>query len=84
MKIRYVFGHFVPYMAQLSTNALGTSSLKITVGENLQTSDNGSKKWKQDMNQLFGKFIKTSLLNGLSGNQTGKQMHMQEAIDERF
>ena len=63
MKICYVFGHFVPYMVQLSTNALGTSSLKITTGENLQTSDIGSKKWKQDMNQLFGKFIKTSLLN---------------------
>ena len=58
MKIRYVFGHFVPYMAQLST-----SSLKITTGENLQTSDIGSKKWKQDMNQLFSKFIKTFLLN---------------------
>ena len=53
----------MPYMAQLSTNALGTSSLKITTGVTLQTSDVGSKKWKQDMNQLFGKFIKTSLLN---------------------
>ena len=84
MKIRYVFGHFVPYMAQLSTNALGTSSLKITTGENLQTSDNGSKKWKQDINHFFGKFIKTSLLNELSSNQTGKQMHMQEAIDEHY
>ena len=47
MKIRYVFGYFVPYMAQLSTNALGTSSLKITTGENLQTSDTGCKKWKK-------------------------------------
>ena len=62
MKSRYVFSHFMPYTAQVSTNALGTSSLKITNGENLQTS-NISKKWKQDMNQLFGKFIKTSLLN---------------------
>ena len=63
MKIRYVSSHFVLYTAQISTNALGTSSLKITTGENLQTSDIGNKKWKQDMNQLFGKFIKTSLLN---------------------
>ena len=63
MKIRYVFSHFVPYTAQLSSNVLGTSSLKITTWENLQTSDTGSKKWKQDTNQLFGKFIKTSLLN---------------------
>ena len=63
MKIRYVSSHFVPYTAQLGTNALGTSSLKITTGENLQTSDIGSKEWKQGMNQLFGKFIKTSLLN---------------------
>ena len=51
MKIRYVSSHFV------------TSSLKITTGENLQTSDIGSKQIKQGMNQLFGKFIKTSLLN---------------------
>ena len=50
-------------MAQLSTKALGTSSLKITTGENLQTSDIGSKKWKQDTNQIFGKCIKTFLLN---------------------
>ena len=63
MKIRYVSSHFVPYTAQLGTNALGTSSLKITTGENLQTSDIRSKKWKRGMNQLFGKFIKTSLLN---------------------
>ena len=53
----------MPYTAHISTNALGTSSLKITNMENLQTSNIGSKKWKQDMNQLFGKFIKTSLLN---------------------
>ena len=64
MKIRYISSNFVPYTAQLGTNALGTSSLNITSGENLQTSDIGSKKWKQGMNQLFGKFIKTSLLNG--------------------
>ena len=63
MKICYVSSHFVPYMAQLGINALGTSSLNVTSGENLQTSDIGSKKWKQGMNQLFGKFIKTSLLN---------------------
>ena len=63
MKIRYVFSYFVPYTAQLSTNALGTSILKITTGVNLQTSYIEFKKWKQDMNQLFGKFIKTSLLN---------------------
>ena len=63
MKICYVSSHFVLYTAQLSTNALCTSSLKIATGENLQTSDIGSKKWKQDMNQFFGKFIKTSLIN---------------------
>ena len=39
MKIRYISSHFVPYKAQLDTNALGTSSLKITSGENLQTSE---------------------------------------------
>ena len=59
----YVSSHFVPYTAQLGTNALGTRSLKITTRENPQTSDIGSKKWKQGVNQLFGKFIKTSLLN---------------------
>ena len=63
MKIRYVSCHFMLYTAQLSTDALGTSSLKITTGENLQTSDVRSKKWKQGMNQLSGKFIKKSLLN---------------------
>ena len=86
MTIRYVFSNSVPYTAQLSTNVLGTSNLKITTGENLQTSDIGSKKWKQDMNQLFGKFIKTSLLMNhiLSSNQTWKQMPKQEAIDERY
>ena len=38
------------------------------------------------MNQLFGKFIKTSLLmnHKLSSNQTWKQVHMQEAINERY
>ena len=39
------------------------------------------------MNQLFGKFIKTSLLkmnHKLSSTQTWKQMHMQEAINERY
>ena len=45
MKI-YVSSHSVPYRVQLGTNALGTSSLKITTGENLQTSDIESKKWK--------------------------------------
>ena len=50
LKIRYVSSHFVPYTAQLGTNTLSTSSLKITTGENLQTSDIGSKKWKQGMN----------------------------------
>ena len=83
MKIRYVFNHFVPYTAQLSTNALSTSSLKITTGENLQTSDIGSKKWKQDMNQLSASLLKQWTIN-VSSNQTWKQMHMQEAIDECY
>ena len=82
MKIRYVCSHFVLYTAQLSTNALGTSSLKITTGENLQTSDIGSKKWKQDSASLSKHLYKMNHI--LISNQTWKQMHMQEAIAERY
>ena len=65
MKIRYVFGFrsFRAVYGAAQYQCARYQQSKNNYGKTLQTSDIGSKKWKQDMNQLFGKFIKTSLLN---------------------